>query len=192
MTMKRRDILLGTATLLLAGRAGAQPVQPADLWLELEKGGVAVLLRHAQTEAGVGDPPGFRLGDCATQRNLSAEGRQQAQRIGAALAARRVRIDQVLSSQWCRCLETARLAFPKGAVEPYPALNSFFEDRSTEPRQTRDAAARIAAIRAPANVVFVTHHVNIVALAGVAVGAGEAALVRSAGGRLQTLGRLVL
>ena len=68
--MKRRDILLGTTTLLLAGRAGAQPVQPADLWLELDRGGVAVLLRHAQTEPGIGDPPGFRLGDCATQRNL--------------------------------------------------------------------------------------------------------------------------
>jgi broad specificity phosphatase PhoE len=190
--MKRRDFLLGTATLLLAARAGAQPVQPAALWSELERGGVVVLLRHAQTEPGIGDPPGFRLGDCATQRNLSAEGRRQAQRIGAALAARGVRIDQVLSSQWCRCLETARLAFPKGAVEPFPALNSFFEDRSTESQQTREAAARIAAIRTPANVVFVTHQVNILALAGVAVGSGEAVLVRSAGGSVQTLGRLVL
>ncbi len=103
-----------------------------------------------------------------------------------------MRIDQVLSSQWCRCLETARLAFPKGTVEPYPALNSFFDDRSTEPRQTREVAARIAAIRAPANVAFVTHHVNILALTGIAVGSGEAVLVRSAGGSVQTLGRLVL
>ena len=190
--MDRREILLGTATLLLAARAGAQPMEPAALWTELHRGGVAILLRHAQTEAGIGDPPGFRIGDCATQRNLSAEGRRQSQRIGAALEARAVRIDQVLSSQWCRCLDTARLAFPKATVEPYPALNSFFDDRSTEPRQTREAAARIAAIRAPANVVFVTHHVNILALAGVAVGPGEAVLVRSAGGALQVLGRLAL
>jgi broad specificity phosphatase PhoE len=183
---------MGTTALLLAARAGGQPVEPGALWSELESGGVAVLLRHAQTDPGVGDPPGFRLGDCATQRNLSAEGRRQAQLIGATLAARGVRIDRVLSSQWCRCLETARLAFPKANVEPYPALNSFFEDRSAERQQTREAAARIAAIRAPANVVFVTHQVNIVALAGMTVGAGEAVLVRPAGGTLQTLGRLAL
>jgi len=192
MSVNRREILLGAATLLLAERAAAQSVQSAALWSELQKGGVGILLRHAQTEAGVGDPPGFRIGDCSTQRNLSDDGRRQAQRIGAALAARAVRVDQVLSSQWCRCLDTARLAFPKVAVEPYPALNSFFDDRSTEPQQTREVAARIAAIRAPANVAFVTHHVNILALTGVAAGSGEAVLVRSAGGSVQTLGRLVL
>lgn len=190
--MKRRELLLGTATLLLAARAGAQPAQPAALWSVLDRGGVGILLRHAQTEAGIGDPPGFRLGDCSTQRNLSEDGRRQAQRIGAALAARAVRIDRVLSSQWCRCLDTARLAFPKVAVEPYPALNSFFEDRATESQQTREAAARIAALRAPANVVFVTHQVNIVALAGVSVASGEAVLVRWAGGSVQALGRLAL
>jgi phosphohistidine phosphatase SixA len=192
VTVRRRETLLGIASLLLAARAGAQSVSPGALWSELQKGGVGILLRHAQTEAGVGDPPGFRLGDCATQRNLSDDGRRQAQRIGAELAARAVRVDQVLSSQWCRCLETARLAFPNGRVEPYPALNSFFDDRSTESQQTRELAARIAAIRAPANVAFVTHHVNILALAGVAVGSGEAVLVRSAGGSVQMLGRLVL
>ena len=190
--MKRRELLLGTATVLLAARAGAQPAQPAAVWSELERGGVAILLRHAQTEAGIGDPPGFRIGDCATQRNLSDDGRRQAQRIGAALAARAVRVDQVLSSQWCRCLETARLAFPKVTVAQYSALNSFCEDRSTEAQQTRELAARIAAIRAPSNVVFVTHHVNILAVAGVAVGSGEAVLVRSAGGSVRTLGRLAL
>jgi len=190
--MDRREILLGAAMALLANRAGAQPMEPAALWTELKRGGVGILLRHAQTEAGIGDPPGFRIGDCATQRNLSAEGRRQAQRIGAALAARAVRIDQVLSSQWCRCLDTARLAFPKASVEPYPALNSFFEDRSTEPQQTREVAARIAAVRVPENVVFVTHHVNILALAGVAVSSGEAVLVRSAGGVVQVLGRMAL
>jgi broad specificity phosphatase PhoE len=187
--VRRREVLLGTASLLLVAQATAQP---AALWPELQAGGVGILLRHAQTEAGIGDPPGFRIGDCATQRNLSDDGRRQARRIGAALATRTVRIDQVLSSQWCRCLETARLAFPKGTVEPYPALNSFFGDGSTEAQQTREVAARIAAIRAPANVVFVTHQVNILALAGIAVGSGEAVLVRSAGGSVQTLGRLVL
>lgn len=187
--MQRRQVLVGGGLILLGTRVGAQQV---GLWPELTRGGVAILLRHAQTEPGVGDPPNFRIGDCSTQRNLSDVGRQQARRIGSAFATRAVRIEQVLSSQWCRCLETARLAFPDSQVDPFPALNSFFEDRSSEPKQTRDAMARIAAIRAPANVVFVTHHVNILALTGDAVGSGEAVLARPAGTALRVIGRLAL
>jgi broad specificity phosphatase PhoE len=159
------------------------------MWAALRTGGVAVLLRHAQTEPGVGDPPGFRIGECSTQRLLSEEGRRQAQRIGASLAARNIRIDRVLSSQWCRCLDTARLAFPAHEIEPLPALNSFFGDRSREPGQTKEARGLIAAIRAPRNIVFVTHQVNIVALTGEAVGSGEAVLLLPPD---RTLGRLAL
>lgn len=187
--MRRRDLLLAAASMAAAARVSAQE---DALWQALRAGGVAILLRHAQTEPGTGDPPGFRIGDCATQRNLSLEGRRQAERIGASLAARRIRIDRVLSSQWCRCLDTARLAFPARAVEPYPALNSFFDDRSSEPRQTREVLAKIGAVHAPANVAFVTHHVNILALTGEAVGAGEAVLVRGGGGAPTVLGRLAL
>jgi broad specificity phosphatase PhoE len=174
--------------------AGARALAQKDApWAHLRAGGVALLLRHAQTEPGLGDPPGFRIGDCSTQRNLSPQGRRQAERIGAALAAQEgVRIDRVLSSQWCRCLDTARLAFRQVTVEPDAALNSFFDDRSSEPRQTRELLAKIAAIRAPANVAFVTHHVNILALTGEAVGSGEAVLVRAPGGSAEVLGRLVL
>lgn len=187
--MRRRDLLLALAALSIAppGRA-----RQGALWPALQAGGITILLRHAQTEPGLGDPAGFRIGDCATQRNLSAEGRRQAERIGAALAARRIRVDQVLSSQWCRCLDTARLAFPRAAVEPFAPLNSFFEDRSTESEQTRQVLARIAAVRAPANTAFVTHHVNIAALTGEAVGSREAVLVRPAAGGVAVVGRLVL
>lgn len=187
--MKRRDLLVAVGALGVARQVGAQQ---AELWSTLAAGGVALLLRHAQTEPGVGDPPGFRIDDCATQRNLSADGRRQAQRIGAALAAQRVTVSQVLSSQWCRCLDTARLAFPDHTVEPFAALNSFFDDRSAEPRQTRAVLERMAQIRAPANVAFVTHHVNILALTGAAVGAGEAVLARPAGATVGVIGRLVL
>jgi len=186
--VQRRDLMLALATLCLAPRSRAQQ---GALWSELQQGGVAILLRHAQTEAGLGDPPGFRLGDCATQRNLSTEGRRQAERIGARFAERRIRVDQVLSSQWCRCLDTARLAFPRVTVEPYAPLNSFFDDRSAEPQQTREVLARIAAVRAPSNVAFVTHHVNIAALTREAVSSGEAVLVRPAGGGVTVIGRLV-
>lgn len=187
--MRRRELLLAGASIAACTRAWAQN---EALWSALAAGGVAMLLRHAQTEPGVGDPPGFRIGDCSTQRNLSAEGRRQAERIGATLAARRIRIDRVLSSQWCRCLDTARLAFPAATVEPDPALNSFFDDRSRSSGQTRELLAKIAAVRAPANAAFVTHHVNILALTGEAVGSGEAVLVRDGGGAATVLGRLAL
>lgn len=187
--MERRQLLLGAVFAAIAQGARAERDQ---LWSALQAGGIAVLLRHAQTEPGTGDPPGFRLGDCATQRNLSEEGRRQSARIGEALVARGVRVQQVLSSEWCRCLDTARLVFPRVGVERFAALNSFFDDRSTEPAQTREALARILAIEPPANVVFVTHHVNIAALTGIAVGAGEAVLVRPSRGKLQVVGRLAL
>jgi broad specificity phosphatase PhoE len=180
--------------LLVAAGWLATPLARAEpaAWSALQAGGVAILLRHAVTEPGVGDPPGYRLDDCATQRNLSAEGRAQAARIGRMLSERAVRVDSVLSSRWCRCLDTARLAFPQHPVATSDALNSFFDDRSTERQQTRAALDRIAAIRAPANEAFVTHHVNILALTGEAVGAGDILVVRNVGGRLQVLGRLRL
>jgi phosphohistidine phosphatase SixA len=187
--VRRRDLLLAVAAVAVGGRVSGQE---DVLWAALRAGGVVMLLRHAQTEPGLGDPPGFRLDDCSTQRNLSAEGRRQAERIGAALAARHIRVDRVLSSHWCRCLDTARLAFPGMKVEPDLALNSFFDDRTREAGQTRAALAKVSAVRAPANAAFVTHHVNILALTGEAVGSGEAVLVRAAGSAAKVLGRFAL
>lgn len=79
----------------------APSTQSGDIWQQMRQGtGYVVLLRHAQTVSGTGDPPGFRLEDCATQRNLSAEGRAQAARIGQAFRDRQIPIRQVLSSQY--------------------------------------------------------------------------------------------
>jgi broad specificity phosphatase PhoE len=78
----------------------------ATLWRALASKGHFALLRHA-IAPGTGDPPGFTLGDCDTQRNLSAEGRAQAERIGARLRENGIAAARVLSSQWCRCLDTA-------------------------------------------------------------------------------------
>src|SRR5688572_17565050 len=83
------------------------------LWSLLKKGGQVVLMRHAVTTPGVGDPPGFRLDDCSTQRNLTDAGRQDARRVGAAFRARNIVVESVYSSPWCRCVETANLAFGK-------------------------------------------------------------------------------
>ena len=158
--------------------AGAE--LPADLLFALRGGGQVLLVRHAQTEPGVGDPPGFRLDNCRTQRNLSAAGREQARALGAALTARGIPVAEVRSSEWCRCLDTARLAFADRApVRPWTALNSFFGDASAEPERTRQLRAAVAEVPAGANVVWVTHQVNITALTGIAPAMGEVVVVRA-------------
>ena len=177
MTRNRRRDLLFALPLLALGRAAAASGDEAA-WRLLAAGGCAVLLRHAQTVAGIGDPPGFRLDDCSTQRNLSAAGREQARRIGAEFERRRIAVDEVLSSRWCRCLDTARLAFPRHEVRLLAALDSFFADGSTRQAQTDALRAWLARQEATRRIVLVTHQVNIAALTGQSVGMGEALLVR--------------
>lgn len=188
-----RCCALGAACVvpLWAGRAQAAPLLTHSASVQaLQAGGVAVLIRHARTEPGVGDPPGFRLEACPTQRNLSEEGRAQSQRLGAWFRERSLRPLAVRSSRWCRCLDTATLAF--GRVEPWPALDSFFEQRGSEPAQTqalREALRRIPARRFE---VWVTHMVNVAALTGESLGMGEALVVRGGAEAPQNVGRLAL
>jgi len=101
---------------LLAGVLTAPTAAGADeeVWALLKGGGQVILIRHAITTPGVGDPPSMRVDDCSTQRNLTDEGRRDARRLGERFRAHGLVVDRVLSSPWCRCLETARLAF--GAV----------------------------------------------------------------------------
>jgi len=123
-----------------------------------------LLLRHALAP-GTGDPPGFRLDDCSTQRNLSAAGREQAQALGDRLRTAGIHEARVYSSRWCRCLETARL-LDLGPVEPLPALDSFFQQRSERPARTQAAREFLQELPPGAPVVMVTHQVNIFALTG--------------------------
>ncbi|MBE9157439.1 histidine phosphatase family protein [Nodosilinea sp. LEGE 06152] len=151
---------------------------PVTLWDHLQRADeqlYVVLLRHA-IAPGTGDPANFRLDDCATQRNLSAVGRSQAQQIGAAFRQRNIAVAQVLSSQWCRCLETAEL-MDLGPVEPYPPLNSFFRDRSTAASQTAQVQAYVRNQPNQGVLVMVTHQVNITALTGVVPGSGQAVVM---------------
>jgi broad specificity phosphatase PhoE len=163
-------------------------------WAKLANGGHVILMRHA-IAPGTGDPANFTLGDCSTQRNLSAEGRSQAQRIGARFAAKGVALEKVLTSQWCRCVETARLAFPRLAITEEPALNSFFSDRTTEAAQTEAAKGLIREFAAGGggNAVFVTHQVNITALTGITPRQGEAVIVRpdTEGNGIAVVGRII-
>jgi broad specificity phosphatase PhoE len=171
--------LLQLAPLLLtggwAGGAGADEAA----WRSVEAGGCAILLRHARTTPGIGDPPGFRLEDCSTQRNLSDAGQAQARRFGAAFDRRGIRMDEVRSSQWCRCLDTARLAFPLHEVEPLEALNSFFADATSGRKQTTALRDYLGALPPARRVVLVTHMVNITALTGESPAMGEALIVRT-------------
>lgn len=171
------------AALLIASEA-----QGEETWAALREPGAVLIVRHAETVPGVGDPPGFRIDDCATQRNLSEAGRKQAVAMGRTLAERGIRVTKVESSRWCRCADTARLAFPRLAVTYLDALNSFFDDRSVADGQTRAVRARIAEWKGPGVLVLVTHQVNISALTGRATAMGEAVVLRSAGEGVSVLG----
>ena len=154
----------------------------SDIWSQMrENTGYVVLLRHAKTVAGTGDPPGFELNDCATQRNLSEAGREQANQIGTEFRGRNIPISQVLSSQYCRCLDTARL-LDLGTVKPAPMLNSIFEDRSTATQQVEQTRQRILDHRNNSGVmVMVTHFANIVEISNASPQEGEAIIVQADG-----------
>jgi broad specificity phosphatase PhoE len=189
--MRRRGFL---AMLGASLGGGAIPARAADddvLWQRLRSGGHLLLIRHAVTDPGVGDPPGFLLGQCGTQRNLSERGRREAQALGAALQAGGVTVGPVWSSRWCRCLDTARLAFSR--VEPAPMLDSMFEDDAIARRaKAAQTLARLAALKETRNVALVTHDVNIRMLAQESVAPGGILMARMKGGRLTVLGQLQL
>lgn len=178
---------LGAALLLaFAAGAAADVLPPA----ELAKPGRVLMLRHAHAP-GTGDPPGFRLGDCATQRNLDAAGRAQAAQLGERLARAGVARAEVYSSQWCRCLETARL-LNLGSVKALTALNSFFN--RTQDRERNLAALRAFLAQLPPDgppVVLVTHQVTVTAFTGRGIGSGGGAIFQLNGtGAPQLLGEL--
>lgn len=179
------------AALLHASLSGASPAQADEaLWQALKGGGHVILVRHATTVPGVGDPPGYRLEDCASQRNLSDAGRTESKRLGEVFRARKVPVGEVRSSIWCRCLETARLAFGKAQV--WAPLNSFFDTPSMSKPATAAARQYLAALKpGPDNLVLVTHQVNISALTGVHPAMGEMVVLKLDGSREpKVVGRL--
>lgn len=153
--------------------AGAGETLPLS---ELAKPGRVLLLRHA-VAPGVGDPPNFALRDCSTQRNLDAAGRAQAADLGKRLAGAGVARASVWSSQWCRCLETARL-LALGPVAELPALNSFFGREAERAPRIVELRAFLAKLpRDGPPVVLVTHQMTISALTGRGAASGGGAIL---------------
>jgi phosphohistidine phosphatase SixA len=153
------------------------------LWQQLRSGGHVLLIRHADAP-GTFDPPGFQLGDCATQRNLSAKGREQAKRIGEQLAEEKIPIGTVFSSQWCRCVDTATLAFGASKVQLRPEISSPTK-LSDERRKSNAEVMRKLILtttdrssKSAPNSVYVTHNFNIQDILGISVEEGEMVIAR--------------
>jgi broad specificity phosphatase PhoE len=175
--------------LVALGLAGA-PAANEALWAQLARGGLVILIRHTITTPGAGDPPGMRLDDCKTQRNLSEDGRAHARRVGAAWRERGVESQRVIASPWCRCLETARLAFGK-VDDTSTALSNLFGRLENPATQLRALRPLVGAYRGKGNLVLVSHGATIAALTGVSPATGEMVVVAPRGGEsFEVLGRL--
>lgn len=178
------------ALLLLPAGVGAAQAPEHELIERLRAGTHVLMIRHAHAP-GYGDPEGFRLDDCATQRNLDDAGRAQARRIGDWLRAHGIARARIYSSQWCRCLETARL-LNLGPVTELAALNSFHgrpQERPSRLTALREFLARQP--RAGEPIVLVTHQVTIAALTNEGTASGHGVVLeRGPNGALAPLGPL--
>jgi phosphohistidine phosphatase SixA len=178
--------LLGLNGLAIAG----VDTDLANIIGRMKDGGHILMIRHALAP-GTGDPANFRIGDCTTQRNLDDRGRNQARSIGDWLRTQGIGSARVYSSQWCRCLETAKL-LEMGSVTELQALNSFYE--LTQNREPNLKALRKFIAEQPSNgdlIILVTHLVTISAIANEGVSSGEGVLLKlSVDAPYEIVGRL--
>lgn len=178
------------AVLLLLAPAFAATAED-DAWEALRQPGTVAIMRHAYAP-GLGDPPGFSLGDCSTQRDLDARGRAQARAVGEAFRAAGVTVDRVLTSRWCRARHTAE-EMDLAPVEEFAALDSFFDNRSAADRQTEAVRRRLSAAAPDDRLLLVTHQVNITALTGRPTRSGEVVVLRVGDdGAVSTLGSIAV
>jgi phosphohistidine phosphatase SixA len=145
-------------------------------WALLREGGKVVLLRHAAAP-GTGDPANFDITKCASQRNLSDRGRQQAEKIGALVAARAGDPERVLTSRFCRARDTARIAFENSEIEEFEPLDQLPADEAIANAANARVTEEVSGFSGSGNMVLVTHLENIRALTGVSPREGEAVIV---------------
>jgi broad specificity phosphatase PhoE len=176
--MNRINRTITTCIILLSSLCIAQQVM-ATLANDLQDGQHVLLMRHADAP-GYGDPTGYVIGQCSTQRNLDDYGKRQAKAIGVWLASQGIQKADVFSSPWCRCLDTATL-LNKGPIKIEPSLGSFFDNMSLEKKQTKELEGLIKSElsrQSKTPLILVTHHVNIQAYTGKVVGVGDMVLVK--------------
>ncbi len=139
---------------------------------QLEDGGKLIFIRHAYAP-GSGDPSNFNLNDCSTQRNLSEEGREQAAYIGEFFRNKKIKIDKVLSSEWCRCKETSLIAFSNYQTKKF--LNSFYSSKFAKNKKSQmiNLKRYINSWKSDKNLVLVTHYVVISEVLDYAPSSGE-------------------
>lgn len=181
-------IRLFLAAMLVALSSHAQATEAG--WALLRNGGQVVLMRHANAP-GTGEPARFDIEQCATQRNLSERGRQQARRIGALFAARAAPLDEVLTSRFCRARDTAVLAFGATAVEEFEALDYLSgEDDETRAARLDQITERANDFTGSGNLVMMTHGEIIFELVGVNAREGEAVILSRTGETPGVAGRI--
>jgi hypothetical protein len=161
-----------------------------DLIKLMKSGGHILMIRHAYAP-GSGDPANFKIGDCATQRNLDDRGRSQARAIGDWLRSKGIKDAKIYSSQWCRCLETATL-LGLGPVAELPALDSFYGKPQNREPDIKALRSFIATLPADGElIIFVTHYVTILEITGEGVSPGEGVVLKiKEGGAFDVLGSL--
>jgi phosphohistidine phosphatase SixA len=143
-----------------------------NLMNQLEDGEKLIFIRHAYAP-GSGDPNDFNLNDCSTQRNLSIDGKKQAQYIGDFFIKNKIKIDKVLSSEWCRCKETAKIAFKDFSTTNF--LNSFYSPKyaNNKNKQVKELISYVKKFKSNKNLVLVTHYVLISEVFNYAPSSGE-------------------
>ena len=168
----------------------AAAADEAAAWAALRQAGYVALMRHTEAPGGAGDPPGFRLDDCSTQRNLSLKGREDAKSIGAKLKSEGIVISKLLSSPWCRCVDTAKL-MDVGAVELAPSFSNIVvlsDERAVIIERGRKVIDEWAG---PGTLLIVTHGANIQALTGGPnPNQGEIVVLDPSSGIFREIGRL--
>ena len=167
--MKQIKIIL---FLLITFNTSLKANSSDDLQSILSEGGKLIFIRHAYAPGG-GDPDNFNLSNCASQRNLYEEGIKQAMKIGNFFLERNIIIDKILSSEWCRCKQTAKYAFKNYETKSF--LNSFFSQKfaNNKENQIKELKEYIKKCNSKSNLIFVTHYVVILETLNISVSSGE-------------------
>ena len=166
--MKKVYLILFIGLFILADN-----VYSSDLILNsLKEGKKIIFIRHA-IAPGNGDPDNFNINDCKTQRNLSEEGVEQSKNIGIFFEENKIKIDKILSSEWCRCKDTAKIAFNN--FETFDSLNSFYDEKfaQNEDIQIQNLKKYIKSWKSDKNLILVTHFVVISSILNVGISSGE-------------------